>query len=187
MNTPSKWFLAIASLFVVCVIIVLIVYDQPKSQAKPATKLHLEILPVEEADAKAALEYQTKGFAEELGMETDPNIRIDLLRDYLLAIVDVDEFNAQEAYEGRPTLDNKGQQITALMGALTVADIEKDTTIVFERYDDYVGASGHYLDLIETSQGEDVTKEEQKEIEKAQLKFETASQELIDSVDQLYP
>lgn len=187
MSTPSKWFLAVASLFVVFVGTFLIVYDQPKSQAIPPAKLKLETPVVEEVDAKKDLAFLDKGFYEEVKMESNENIRIDLLRDYLMAIVNVDEYNIQQLYKGEYTLSNKDALMAgALIGVLMDAEIQHDTTDVLQAHKDYVEASNDYQYLI-VSPDEKVTPEEQKEIEKAQLKFETASQELVDSVDQLYP
>lgn len=73
------------------------------------------------------------------------------------------------------------------MGALMIANIEHDTTAVFERHDDYEGISYKYFNLFEASHDDDFTIEQQREAEKTQLKFEAKGQELIDVVEQLYP
>ncbi|EZP58355.1 hypothetical protein [Exiguobacterium sp. RIT341] len=187
MNSKQKWFLAIASLFLVFFVTFLIVYKQPSIQATPPLQLKLQITPIDKGDADSAIEYQTNGFKEEIIGESDPNVRIDLFREYLIAVVKANEFNAQEIYEGRQPIDNVGINITNIMGAVMTAKIEHDTTSVFERHDDYEGISYKYFNLLEASHEDGFTKEQQQEAEKAQLKFEAKGQELIDVVDQLYP
>lgn len=186
MSTMSKWYLTITLLFIIFFGTFLVVYEQPKSQKPSLSKLKLELTAIDKTEAKSAQGFIDKGYADALREETNPNGRIDLFKEYLSSIVRIDEFNAQEEYEGRFSIENQGTDIVYFMGKMMINEIEKDTTIVFERHEDYVNASEDYLYLIDSSEGIDLTKEEQQEIKKAQERFEDASQAFIDVADQFY-
>ena len=185
MSSIQKWFLAIASLCVLFFGTFLIVYDQPKSQANQLAKLKLETPLIEEADARNSLAFIEKGFYEDVSMENNENSRIDILREYFLAMVNVDEYNVQQDYKGQYSLMNKPLEMTDIIGVLMTAKIDHDTTTVIDSFKDYVDASKTYQNLI-VSPDVDITREEQKEIEDAQAIFESKSEALISVVDQLY-